>query len=202
MRISELARRGGVPVGTVKYYLREGLLPPGETTSATQAQYGEEHVTRLALIRALVGIGRLSIASTCDVLAAVDDPQLSAHEMIGAAHGALPTTVDGGPPDLTEAQQHLHRWGWRVHDDSPTVAALALALQALSSAGYEPPEGQLDRYARAAQELGEGDVADVPLGSPVDAVRVAVIGTLLLEPVLLALRRLAQEHASGQQLSH
>ena len=37
MRISELARRSGLPVATVKYYLREGLLPAGEPTAATQA---------------------------------------------------------------------------------------------------------------------------------------------------------------------
>lgn len=71
----------------------------------------------------------------------------------------------------------------------------------MTSAGYEPPEGQLARYARAAYELGEGDVAEVPMDSPVEALRVVVIGTLLLEPVLLALRRMAQEDASGRRLS-
>lgn len=101
MRISELARRSGVSVGTVKYYLREGLLPPGEATSATQAQYTDEHVTRLGLIRALLGPGRLSVAAARDVLAAVDDPELSAHQVIGAVHGALPpgsmTTLPTSP---------------------------------------------------------------------------------------------------------
>lgn len=29
MRIGELSRRTGVPVPTIKYYVREGLLPPG-----------------------------------------------------------------------------------------------------------------------------------------------------------------------------
>ncbi len=52
MRISELVARSGVPLATVKYYLREGLLMPGETTSATQARYDEQHVRRLALVRA------------------------------------------------------------------------------------------------------------------------------------------------------
>lgn len=29
MRISELSRRSGVPMATIKYYRREGLLPEG-----------------------------------------------------------------------------------------------------------------------------------------------------------------------------
>lgn len=202
MRISELARRGGVPVGTVKYYLREGLLPPGRPTSATQAQYGEEHVTRLGLIRALLGTGGLSVATTRAVLAAVDNPELSAHDMIGAAHSALPTGVEDQRPDLTAAQAHLRRWGWQVRDDSPPVSVLAQALAALHAAGFDTPDRLLDRYARAAHELGEQDVAEVPMDSPNEAVRYVVIGTLLLEPVLLALRRLAQEDVSARRLSN
>ena len=33
MRIAELSQTTGVPVPTIKYYLREGLLPSGELTS-------------------------------------------------------------------------------------------------------------------------------------------------------------------------
>ena len=53
MRIAELSRDSGVPVPTIKYYVREGLLPPGELTSPNQAQYDASHLRRLRLIRAL-----------------------------------------------------------------------------------------------------------------------------------------------------
>ena len=49
MRIAELSRQSGVPVPTIKYYLREGLLPAGELTSPNQASYGETHLRRLRL---------------------------------------------------------------------------------------------------------------------------------------------------------
>jgi len=171
VRISELARRGGVPLATVKFYLREGLLPAGTAKSATQAQYGEEHVARLGLVRALLSTGGLSIATARAVLAAVDDPAITVHEALGAAHTAIAADGDEDPPDLTEAREHLRRWGWRVHEDSPALA-------------------------HAAGALGTQDVAEVPTTSTAGAVRFVVIGTLLLEPVLLALRRLAQEDAS------
>ena len=51
MRISELSSQTGVPVATIKFYLREKLLQEGIRTSATQAQYNESHVARLRLIR-------------------------------------------------------------------------------------------------------------------------------------------------------
>ena len=53
MKMSQLCETSGVSVPSIKFYLREGLLPAGERTSATQAEYGPEHVERLRLIRAL-----------------------------------------------------------------------------------------------------------------------------------------------------
>lgn len=199
MRISELARRAGVPVGTVKYYLREGLLPGGEPTAPTQAQYGEEHVARLRLIRSLGGVGGLSISQTRGVLAAVDDPTTSVHDTLGAAHKALSAPLLGDQLDLTRARAHLERWGWHVQEHTPALILLAEALDALDSAGFDAPDTLLDRYADAAKEVAEADVAEVPTSSPSEAVRFVVIGTLLLEPVLLALRRLAQEDASSRR---
>ena len=35
MRLAELSERSGVPTATIKYYLREGLLPPGRQVNAT-----------------------------------------------------------------------------------------------------------------------------------------------------------------------
>ena len=49
MRISGLAERTGVPVATLKYYLREGLLHAGTATARTQAVYDTTHVERVRL---------------------------------------------------------------------------------------------------------------------------------------------------------
>lgn len=201
MRISELARRGGLPVGTVKYYLREGLLPPGEPTAATQAQYGDDHLARLRLIRSLLGVGGLTVARAREVLAVVDDPAASVHDTLGAAHGALPAVRAEGQPDLEHARNCLERWGWCVHEGSPALLLLAQALAALHTAGFDTPEILLDRYAAAAKDIAEADVAEVPTDSVAEAVRFVVIGTLLFEPVLLALRRLAHEDASRRRFA-
>ena len=54
--MSELAERSGVSPGTIRYYLREGLLGSGEDvvrTSRNMAYYPPEYVERIALIRRL-----------------------------------------------------------------------------------------------------------------------------------------------------
>jgi DNA-binding transcriptional MerR regulator len=53
LKISELAERSDVSVGTIKHYLREGLLPEGVKTSRNMAYYPEEFVGRIRLIKQL-----------------------------------------------------------------------------------------------------------------------------------------------------
>ena len=47
--ILQLSVSTGISVATIKYYVRAGLLPPGEPTAPNQAQYGEGHVARLGV---------------------------------------------------------------------------------------------------------------------------------------------------------
>jgi DNA-binding transcriptional MerR regulator len=56
LKMSELADRSGVSAGTIKHYLREGLLGSGEEvlrTSRNMAYYPEDYVARIQLIRRL-----------------------------------------------------------------------------------------------------------------------------------------------------
>src|ERR1700686_4807490 len=54
--MSELAERSGVSAGTIRYYLREGLLGEGEDivrTSRNMAYYPPHYVQRIELIKRL-----------------------------------------------------------------------------------------------------------------------------------------------------
>jgi DNA-binding transcriptional MerR regulator len=53
LKISELAERSGVPVATVRHYLREGLLPEPVRTSRNMAYYPPEFVERIGVIKQL-----------------------------------------------------------------------------------------------------------------------------------------------------
>jgi AcrR family transcriptional regulator len=51
MKISELSRSSGVPVSTIRHYVREGILPPPLKTGKTRAFYSDVHQTGLMKIR-------------------------------------------------------------------------------------------------------------------------------------------------------
>ncbi|HLM09426.1 MAG TPA: MerR family transcriptional regulator [Thermoleophilaceae bacterium] len=53
LKMKELAERSGVSAGTIKHYLREGLLPEPVRTSRNMAYYPPEFVERIRLIKQL-----------------------------------------------------------------------------------------------------------------------------------------------------
>lgn len=198
MRISELAALSGVAVPTIKYYLREGLLPEGERTSATQAVYGDLHVQRLRVVRALIESG-VSVAETRRVLDALDHPPENPHDLLGAAHAAI-TPKDRTEIDLIAAEQLVARLGWTPGSCDPSVlAAVARALQGLDRAGFSVSDELMEVYLDAVQRIARAEIAGVPTESTEAAVRYVVLGSVLVEPLLLALRRVAEQIASAER---
>lgn len=53
MKMKELEKATGVGRETIRFYIREGLLPEPERPKRNVARYGEEHVERLKLIKQL-----------------------------------------------------------------------------------------------------------------------------------------------------
>ena len=195
MRISELARESGVPVATVKYYLREGLLHGGELTSVTQARYDDTHVARLRLVRSLLGPGGLTVTTARAVLAALDDPPADSRDLLGVAAHAVRRPVEVRPHP--EVHALMERWGWSVRErDCLDHQVLADALEALNAAAFESPPGVLDAYAAAMDDVARAELDHLPTGSRDAAVRYVVLGVVLNEPVLLAMRRLAEQAAA------
>lgn len=199
VRISQLAEAADVPVATVKFYLRERLLHEGRLISATQATYDDSHLRRLRLIRALAGSAGLSIAGIREVLAAVDDPPESGHDLLGIAHHAVTPHVENDV-DVAGARELMARLGWDAAACDPdTLAVLAGSLNALEAADFHLEPDVLDSYARSMMQLARTEIAGVPTDSVESAARYVVLGTVLVEPLLLALRRLAQQRASAER---
>lgn len=202
LRISELSERTGVPVATIKYYLREGLLAPGEQTAPNQARYGQDHVHRLRLVRTLRDVGGLGIQAIHQVVEALDDEQRSMHQVLGAAHRALAPRDAGTPqPDATRSVDTLlEDLGWQVSADAPARAELARALASLRDLGRDVDAQVFRRHAETLDALAAFEVDSVTqTASRTHAVEALVIGTVVFERALVALRRLAHEHHSSQR---
>ncbi len=57
LTVSVLAEQAGLPVSTIRYYVREGLLPPGQRRSSTRILYGPEHLLAIKRIKSLRDAG-------------------------------------------------------------------------------------------------------------------------------------------------
>ena len=204
MRIAELRDQSGVPIPTIKYYLREGLLPPGEPTGPNQARYTEQHLHRLRLIRALGEVGGLSVAATREVVSVLDAPVSSRHQQVGMAHRAVVrrTGADPDDPQWQQARDRATTWvrelGWQVMPDAPALDQLAGVFLAVAKLGADRLLECLPRYAEAALSVAEAEVPPtLALTDPAESMTAVVVGTVLGETLLAAVRLLAQEHVSA-----
>lgn len=205
MRIGELARSTGVSVATVKYYAREGLLPSGERTSPNQVRYSEAHVHRLKLIRAMLEVGGLSIAAVREVLGEVDSPHRTVHGMLGVAQSAVTRAVADPNPegDWAGAERAVgelvRRHGWAVKPENPGWKALVQIVVTYRDLGRGDLLTLLDEYAAVAGRLAGAELAALARVPSTDGkVEGVVLGTLLGDAAMSALRRIAQEDASGR----
>ncbi|MCF6475583.1 MerR family transcriptional regulator [Nonomuraea sp. MG754425] len=206
MRISELSAKSGVAIPTIKYYLREGMLHPGEQTAATRAEYDATHLRRLRLIRALLDVGRLSVASIKQIVAAVEDESMPVHQMLGTAHWALSPAVEPEPGEAWQAARAevdalLTELGWDLNPEAPTRDELAQTLVRMRQLGMRV---DLTPYVEVARKLvSEVEMDSIPFDGPRDAaVESLVLGTVLYGRALDTLRRMAHESESARRFKH
>lgn len=207
MKISELSRETGVSIASIKYYLREGLLPAGTALGARQSDYGDEHITRLRLIRALVDVVGLPIAKVKRIFELIDEPGDDIFATLGQAVDSLPPYTTDGEPDSVDyprARTVIERLGWTYDPRYAGTAQLERSLAAIDGTGIPMSDARLDAYASAARQVAEFDISRMPQAdaAPAAAIEYAVLGTALYEPVLMALRRLAHQDITARWLSH
>lgn len=204
--MSELSERAGVPVATIKYYLREGLLPDGERVTPRLTEYDDRHVRQLRLLRVLREVGHVPVERLRGLIAAAGSAEGTIHELFAEASDALSPT----PPEPDEVQAMARaavddlvaQAGWtHARVDSPDRDLLAATLATVIRHGTHPgaPEDLLpyveaaDRIAR--YELGRLDDSKDRQG----LLEEMVVGRVTFGEVLASLRRLAQEHYSFER---
>ncbi|TXK18472.1 MerR family transcriptional regulator [Homoserinibacter sp. GY 40078] len=191
MLMSQLSAATDTPVPTLKFYLREGLLPAGTPLSQTRADYDESHVRRVRVIRALTETVGLSVQQTRGVLAVVDDPGPSLFDAFGRALSHLPPEVPE-QDDYPRARAALGALGWMCDPGYPAVRQLENAIAAAEAVGVPLDEARLRAYAPHIRGIAQYDMDGIP-EDPDAAIAYAVLGTAAHEPVIAALRRLAHQ---------
>ncbi|HEY0215810.1 MAG TPA: MerR family transcriptional regulator [Cellulomonas sp.] len=203
MRISELAATTGLTVATIKFYLREGLLPAGRSLGPTSADYDEHHVRRLRLIRALREVGELPLASIQELIRVLDDPSQPIHEVLGTVQLAV-SRLPKDPPfaDRETAGQVVRDLGWHVRPDGPLLGAFASTVGVLNEFGFDINADRVKPWADAAMHVARVELADLPEGLSRDELaEFTAVGITLFGRMLSQLRLLAQESLSAERFA-
>ncbi|MFG1651584.1 MerR family transcriptional regulator [Micromonospora sp. NPDC049275] len=199
MRISDLSRQSGVPVGTIKFYLREHLLPPGEPTGRNQALYNKNHLRRLRLIKIFTSIGELDLTSVRRLLIAAEEENLPAIELFEVLNqvsmaGKDTATEEDESLELARADANriIESSGWEVNPDAAARSHLTLALAAMRRLGCDCDPDFLDVYREAADRLARHEVGRI--ANDHTARIEALARNVLLHQAFAAMRQLGQQH--------
>lgn len=197
MQLKELSERTGVSPASIKFYLREGLLPGGRSVHPTRAEYSEQHVSRLKLIQALRNVVGLPIAKISslvqmadggaprlELLAAVQRTVLGLDE-VSTEHGDLRTAAG-------DAVVRFRNW-----PDVPSDARNALNAQLVLMEGLGVPitPELLDAYSQAVDAIAAVNISATTAPEDVNQlIMTAAVGMHLHGQLVLKLLALA--HAS------
>lgn len=129
MRVTELARAGGVTAETVRHYTREGLLPSRRNPHNGYQLYDEEALGRLRFIDCLRSLG-VSLPEIKQILSWVDQDG----PMVADTYAPL---ADRAPRIGLRIQelQAVARWlDGSMREDTPETLSLVQLIEALGSA--------------------------------------------------------------------
>lgn len=221
MKISELSRHTDIPVSTIKFYIREGLLPAGELSRRNQATYREEHLQRLDLIRSLREIAGLSLEVVREVIANLENAWEANLDPVGPAMQAIYKNPERSrAPEEEEAYGNLRKeirdlvvgldwihdepYGGPLEDVESHLYVDQLADAVIQFRKYLDPELSIEILKRFADvawlfsevafdpEFADGE-SNVPREGDdlTSAVRTGVLMTLLAERLVNPLMRTA-----------
>ena len=184
LKISELSERSGVPVATIRHYLREGLLPEPVKTSRNMAYYAPEFVDRIRLIKQLQEERFMPLRVIRELL---DQERVPAKE-VAERHGV--------PREVLDRLAELEILSPTEEGYSPTDVRIIEAISRFRAGGYDESLGftvyDTLRYKRALEPLvaEEMQVLSERLGGDVDpqrAVQIVEAGIGPLNDLIAAL---------------
>lgn len=196
VQLKELSRRSGISSASIKFYLREDLLPAGESRHPTLAEYADSHLVRLELITALRNVVGLSISQIKTLVGAIDDPEVDFLDLLGRTQ----SLVLGY--DLSETREHPLTSALINGRDWPDVASdarngLNAHLARMEALGITVSRDIAECYAEAVDRVAQQDVGFVTEGGSRDrAVLTVAVGVHQYSKLLVRMLALAQTSVS------
>jgi DNA-binding transcriptional MerR regulator len=174
LKIGELAHRSGVSAGTIKHYLREGLLPVPVKTSRNMAYYPADYADRIRVIKRLQTqrfmplrvIKQLLDAGPEKVQALIElEERLLAHAMAGERERVTRTEAQARyslPDDVLDRLAQLGVLEPTDEGYSPSDLEVIEAISRFRAKGFDESYGftvyDTLRYRRALEEVVKEEV--------------------------------------------
>jgi DNA-binding transcriptional MerR regulator len=209
MKMRELEQRGGVGRETIRYYIRLGLLPEPARPKPNVANYDEEHVRRLGVIKRLQAERYLPLGFIKQVLdrptsgeiEAVPGLDATLAASLGLAGGAMPLADAPDQAGLTAYElQVLIRDGVVEASDgaiSPLDLAIAKTWGRVKASGYDPEAGFFAEdaaiYVEALAPLARREIERfygrlTGSGAPEDFARLGQAGIEVINELIALIR--------------
>jgi DNA-binding transcriptional MerR regulator len=211
MKMRELEARSGVGRETIRYYIRMGLLPAPARAKRNVADYADEHVRRLAVIKRLQAERHLPLGFIREVLERPNageiaplpglDALIAASLGVAPANGGTPLAEAAAQAGLTPAELEVLARDGVVEAPGGTLTPLDLAIARawgrVKAAGYNPEAGffaedaaiyveALEPLARREIERFYGRLAGS--GTVEDAARLGQAGIELINELIALIR--------------
>ncbi|MFJ8826798.1 MerR family transcriptional regulator [Streptomyces sp. NPDC102467] len=176
--VDELAARAGVTVRTIRFYSTRGLLPPPVIGPRRVGHYGQDHLSRLALIEELQ------------------------HQ--GMTLAAIERYLEQLPTDLSAQDLAIHRavvasWAPDASEDMPRAELERRAGRALSGTDLDRLSAMgVITYDENAENAENADVYRVDVG--LLRLGVQLLGVPIAHETILAARTVLLEHT--RQAAH
>ena len=148
MTIDELARRTGMTVRNIRAHQSRGLVPPPEVRGRT-GYYGDEHVSRIELIKELQADG-FNLESIRKLLEGASG---SSAEVLNFSR-TLRAPFEDEQPEIMAAEELAERWGGALDERLMARAEKLGLFRELGEGQYEVLSPRLQRAGEQLAELG------------------------------------------------
>ena len=145
LKIGEIAKKSGVPPSTIRYYVRQGLLPEPDKVNKSMAYYDERCIEKILAIRHLQERKYFPLSVIKNILRRMDQGlSLDEAEAIeDAVFGAQPET----PDNVMDKAQFLEASGL-TNDELLTSLKIGLMIPYLQEKGRTLYNQEDVRFAR------------------------------------------------------
>ena len=143
MTISELASFSDIPLSTIKFYIRESLIPGPKKARGTRAYYDEGHLRRLKLIKKIQIEGNIPLSKIKEIIGMIEDGERGRKKDKAEDRAAIRNEI------ITSAIQVFREKGY----EKATIADIVAAARIGRSTFYKRFRDKKDLFIECIKQI-------------------------------------------------